>query len=122
MTVEELTITEWLEATQARRDELDALGVSPMPIAEDREAAIEKAIAAGHDAGKLLADAEGYLTHAKAQAMYSLLKEDLNARDRELAIKAQVQPIQRLVDGLTVTNRTIQNRVFAIQNANRSRL
>lgn len=120
--VADLTLEEWCESTQSRRDELDAYAVSPMPNAEDREHDIEKAIAAGHDTGKLLADVDGFLVLAKAKAMYSLLTDDLSSKDREIAIRAQVQPIQRLVDGLTVTNRTIQNRIFAIQNANRSRL
>lgn len=120
----DLTLGEWLETTQDRRDELDAYAVSPLPVFEERQNDIEKAIAFGHDCGKLLADAEGYLTHAKASAMYQAMKDPLefNSRQIDLVVKDEVRGVQRLVDGLTVTNRTIQNRIYAIQNANRSRL
>lgn len=119
-----LTLDEWLESTQARRDELDAYAVSPMPAFEDRERDIERAIAWGHDCGKLLADAEGYLSHAKATAMYQAKDDprDWNSKQIDLVVKDSVRLVQRLVDGLCVTNRSIQNRIFALMNANRSRL
>jgi len=119
---EPLDLASWLDATQSRRDELDAFAVSAMPCAEDRDADIEKAIAAGHDAGKLAADSESYLTHAKAVAMYDLLKEDLNSKQVDLGIKDRVRDIQRLADGLSVCNRTLQNRIYSSLNARRSRL
>jgi len=119
----ETDLESWLESTQTRRDGLDSFAVSAMPVFEFRERDIEKAIAWGHDAGKLLADAEEFLTKAKAQAMYSALADErLSAKDRDLSIRSSVSGIQRLVDGLGVCNRTIQNRIYATMNARRSTL
>jgi len=119
------TSGEWLESTSTRREELEAYALAPLPTdAGERHLDIEKAIQSADDSGRLLADAEQYLTHAKAQAMFAALKEhdDLTAKERELVIKDAVRQVQRLVDGLTVTSRTIHDRIFAQQNANRSRL
>lgn len=119
-----LVLVEWIESTQARRDELDAFAVSPMAVFEDRERDIEKAIAWGHDCGKLLADAESCLTHEKAKAMFNALGDprELNSKQVDLVVKDDTRIVQRLVDGLVVCNRTLQNRIYATQNANRSRL
>lgn len=120
-----LTFDEWLEQTQHKRDELAAYGLTPLPAdVGERHLDIEKAIQNADDSGRLLADGEMYLTQAKATAMFAALKEhdDLTAKEREFVIKDAVSKIQRLVDGLAVTNRTIHDRIFASQNANRSRL
>ena len=121
---ENLDLDSWIEATQSRRDELDAFGMAALPTdIGQRHLDIEKSIQSASDSGRLLADAEEYLTHAKAQAMFAALKDHdyLSAKEREAVIKDNVRHIQRLVDGLAVTNRTISNRIYANQNANRSR-
>ena len=120
----EFSLTDWLESTQATRDELDSYAVSALPVFEDRERDIEKAIASGHYCGKLLADAESYLTHEKAKSMFNALGDprELNSKQVDLVVKDDTRAVQRLVDGLAVTNRSIQNRVFGLMNANRSRL
>jgi len=120
----DLTLTEWLEATQERRAELEAFAAKAV-IAEasERRGDIETSIRYADDAGRLLADAESFLSFAKAQALLEALKrDDLNGKDREVIIRSEVRGVQRLVDGLTVTVKTINNRIFAGMNANRSRL
>ncbi len=122
---EPLDLSSWLEATQARRDELDAYGRSALPTdLGERHLDLEKSIQNADDAGRLLADGEMYLTGEKAKAMFAALKEhdDLTAKEREIVIKADVAKVQRLVDGLAVTARTIHDRIFVSMNANRSRL
>ena len=123
--MKDLTLSEWLTSTQERRDELDAYGKSPLPAdAGERHADIEKAIQSADDSGRLLADAESYLTQAEALAVFSVRKDhpEITAREREIVARAVVRDVQRLVEGVRTTNRTINQRIFVIQNANRSRL
>lgn len=120
----ELNLVEWLQATENRRADLESYGRSKLPFdIGERHVDMDKAIESTDDAGRLLADAESYLSHEKAQAMFDVLKdEDLSAKEREIAIKDRVRMTQRIVDGIKVTVRTLNNRIYAIMNANRSRL
>lgn len=118
------SLEEWLECFSPRFAALYAYAKSPLPndIGE-RHNDIEKAIHFGDEVGRLLADAESYLTQHTAQAVL-LVKEqhgDLNADERKTIIKDTVRKIQRLVDGLAVTERSIKDRVYVGLNANRSR-
>jgi hypothetical protein len=83
---------------------------------------MDAAIQSADDCGRLLADAQSYLSQAKAQAMLAVLDEyeDLSAKEREFVIKDRVRKIQRLCDGLEVTERTLRSRLFSSMNANRS--
>ena len=121
----DLSLSEWLEATATRRTELEAYALAPLPTdIGERHMDLEKSIQNADDAGRLLADGEMYLTGEKAKAMFAALKEhdDLTAKEREIVIKASVAQVQRLIDGLAVTARTIHDRIFVSMNANRSRL
>jgi hypothetical protein len=81
-----------------------------------------KAIQNADDCGRLLADAESFLSQAKAKAVLAMIDDygDLTARDREILVKNEVRGVQRLVDGIAVTERTIRSRLFSSMNANRS--
>lgn len=119
----ELTLLEWLEQTQPRRDELDTYARSAMPMdAVERHGDMGEVIRASDDAGRLLADAESYLSLEKAQALMGLMQDDLNAKDRDIIMRSKVRGVQRLVDGLTVTVKSLNNRMYISMNANRSRL
>lgn len=120
----EITLTEWLEGTQVRRTELEDYGRSLLPAdIGERHADMDIAIKCADDAGRLLADAESFLSQAKAIAMYNALKdEDLGAKEREIVIKNEVRHVQRIVDGLKVTTKTLMNRLYSNMNSNRSRL
>ena len=123
MTDSELTLSEWLATTKERRAGLEAYAKSPLPRdISERHADIETAIQGADDSGRLLADLESYLSQAKAQALFSALEKypDLNARERDLVIRSEVRAIQRLVDGMHVTDRTIKDRIFSSLNANRA--
>lgn len=120
-----LNLSDWLISTQEKRDELDAYGKSPLPLdAGERHVEIERAIQNADDSGRLLADAESFLSQAKAQAVLAMIDKypDLSSKEREIMVKDAVRGVQRLVDGISVTNRTINHRIFVIQNANRARL
>lgn len=120
----ELSLVEWLEQTRARREELDAYGRSPLPTdAGERHMDLEAAIQNGDDAGRLRADAESFLSQYLAQAVmkFSQRRDEFTADERKALVRDSVRDIQRLVDGLTVTERTIKSRIFAAMNANRSR-
>lgn len=114
----ELTLSEWLSSTQERRDELDAYSRSPIPI--DRSGDTDKAIENAHDAGNLLADAECFLAFEKDKELMALLEKDLTSKDREVFLKSKVRGIQRVVDKLAVTVRSINSRHYILMNKNRS--
>ncbi len=116
----ELTLSEWLSSTQERRDDLDTYSRSPIPT--DRSADTDKAIENAHDAGNLLADAECYLAFEKDKELLTLLEKDLTSKDREVFLKSHVRGIQKVVDKLAVTVRSINARPYILMNANRSRL
>lgn len=113
----------WLESTQQRRDELSEYARSPLPIGNDSNGEINTLILAEDDAQRLLADAESYLLMAQAQAMFESRAKhpDLSAKERELWAKAEVGTLQRLVDGIAVTVRSISSRRYLHMNAARSR-
>ena len=120
----DLELSDWLEQTQERRDELAEYGGSPLPIEPgQRHSEMEKAIAAADDADRLLADAESFLSQTREQAVFSIRERhpDLTSREREVLERARVREVQRLVDGAAATARTIRSRIFAIQNQNRAR-
>lgn len=122
---DEITFDDWLGMTEEKRAELLKFSISEMPKdAGERHTEIEKAIQLASDAGAMLADAEGFLTHATAKEVFSVRKEhdDLTADERKAIVRDRVRDIQRLCDGLSVTHRAIQSRIYAVQNANRARL
>lgn len=115
----------WLASTQKQRDALDAYGASERPMdAVERSQDIQKAIQASDAVGRLLADAESFLTQSQAQAVLAMRDKypDFTAKEREKMERDHVRGIQRLVHGLEVTAKTLSNRIFSILNANRSRL
>lgn len=118
-----MDLTTWLEQTESKRNELYDYGRSPLPCdIGERHNDIERAIQNSDDAKRLQSEAESYLTQARAQALFAVLHEypDLSAKDREIVIKDRVRDLQRLVDGLTTTSRTIRDRIYSTLNANRS--
>ncbi len=120
-----LTLDQWLEQTQGRRDELDAFGKSPMPIdAVERGGETQKLLKNEDDAARLLADAESFLSEAEGIAIKTVRDKypDYTADERRKQAKSEVRDIQRLVDGLGITLKTISNRRFSQMNANRARL
>lgn len=122
---EELTLVEWLTSTQEKREELDTFGKSALPAdAGERHVDMELSIQHSDDAGRLLADAKSYLTQAYAQAMFAARKEhpDLTAKEREIVIEDSVRHVQRLIDGICVTVKTLNNRIYTMMNQNRSKL
>jgi len=122
---DELTLDEWLASTAERREELISYSKSELPKdAGERHTDIEKAIQNASDAGSLLADAEGFLAHATAKAVLEIrrIHDDLDANERKALVKDAVRDVQRLVDGIAVTHRAIQSRIFANMNAGRTRL
>ena len=120
----DLTFEEWLVKYNPRMAALYAYAKSPLPndIGE-RHVDIEKGIHMGDEAGRLLADADSYLTNRTAQAILTCrdLNPDLNADERRAMVKDAVRKEKRLVDGLEVTAQTIKDRIYAHLNANRSR-
>ena len=120
----DLDLGEWLTQTQTRRDELAEYGASPLPLeAGERHMDLEKAIQNGDDAGRLLADIQSFLTQATAQAVLDVRSsfDQLGADERKLLVKNKVRDIQRIADGLAVTQSSIRSRIFSTLNANRSR-
>lgn len=120
-----LTLLEWLASTQAKRDELAAYGVSGRPMdAVERHGDIQVAIRSSDETGRLLSDAESFLTQAQAQAVLAMRDRypDFTAKEREKMEKDHVRDIQRIVHGLEVTAKTINSRVFSIMNSNRAHL
>lgn len=121
----DLTLEEWLTATEERRDELDKYSMSPLPAdISERHADTDECIQSESDACRLLADAESYLSQFKAQSVLAIKDKypDLSAKEREVMLKDSIRDVQRLVDGLAVTAKTLSNRRFHSMNANRSRL
>lgn len=118
-----MTFDDFLTQTQARRNELDAYARSPLPIGNDSAGELNALITAEDDAQRLLADAETFLVQSQAKAMFAARQnhQELNAKERELVIKAECANIQRIVDGIAVTARTISNRRYLMMNVNRSR-
>ena len=122
---DDLTLDEWLVTTQEKRDELDSYSRSALPSTmEERHSDIDKSIQLSADSGALLADAESYLSQAKGIALMDLRNDpaEYTGRELDILVKARVRTVQRIVDGIHVTNRTLGARIFAIQNANRARL
>jgi len=119
-----LDFTEWIEQTQARRDELVELCRSQIDTDSGvRHGDLDRSIQNADDAGRLRADAEAFLVQATAQAVlaYSKRRDEFTADERKALVRDSVRDVQRLVDGLTVTERTIKNRIYALMNLNRSR-
>ncbi len=120
----ELELTEWLEQTQEHRDCLANYGRSPMTTdAGERQLDIDKAIQNSDEIGRLKADADAFLTQHTAQAWLEVCKkyEEHPAKVREILVRDRVRDLQRIVDGIEITERTIKNRIYAAMNANRSR-
>jgi hypothetical protein len=121
---EGVTLEEWLEQTEAQRTKLYEYGRSALATeAGERHLDMDKAIQNADDAGRLRADAESFLSQALAKAVlkYSAKRDEFTAEERNKLVRNEVRDIQRLVDGLAVTERTIKNRIYAVMNANRSR-
>lgn len=118
-----MTFDQWLEQTQARRDELDAFARSPLPVGNDAFGEYNTLIAAEDDAQRLLADAQTFLTQATAKAVLTIKTKypDNSADERKILVKDSVRDIQRLVDGIEVTARAMGSRRFLSMNINRSR-
>lgn len=119
----ELSLEDWLSSTQSRRNELDDFARSPLPIGNDAYGETNKLIESEDDANRLLADAESFLTQYTAKAVLGVRARypDSSADERKIHIKDSVRTIQRLVDGIQVTARSIANRRFITMNVNRSR-
>ncbi len=118
-----MNLTEWIAQTQPRRDELDAFARSPLPTGADVHGETNKLIECEDDAQRFLADAESFLTQYTAQAIFCVRAKhpNSNADERKAHVKDEVRDIQRLVDGISVTARTISSRRFLMMNAARSR-
>ncbi len=118
-----MTFDEWLSQTQERRDELDAFARSPLPLGADVHGETNRLIECEDDANRLLADAESFLTQYTAQAVLGIRAKypDSSADERKIHVKDEVRQIQRLVDGIHVTAKTISNRRYLQMNAARSR-
>ena len=124
MNVTEITLDDWLQSTEERRNELAAYGKTPLPAdVGERHADLDQAIRASDDAGRLLADAESFLAQHFAQSVLSMRERypDLTAKEREAIVRAEVRDIQRIVDSLSISVRTIKNRIMVNLNENRAR-
>lgn len=119
----DLTFIQWLEQTQARRDELDAYARSPLPIGNDAHGEMNVLIENEDDAHRLLADAQTFVTQAQAQAILMIKAKypDNSADERRVLVKDAIRDVQRLADGIEVTARGISNRRYLAMNQNRSR-
>ena len=118
-----MTLDEWLESTEERRVELDEFGKSNMPIdAVERGGETNKLLKNEDDAARLLADAESFLSQAESIAIKTVRDKfpDYTADERRKQAKAEVRDLQRLVEGLKITLKTISNRRFLAMNANRA--
>lgn len=114
---------DWLTQTQAKRDSLCEYGLSQVPQdGIERGQDMDRAISMCDNACRLLADAESFLTHAKAQAVLSIKEKypDFTARERERLEADTVKDVQRIYDGLEITTRTIKSRIFSAMNKNRA--
>lgn len=124
MNVKGITFDDWLQSTEERRNDLAEYGKTPLPAdIGERHADMDKAIQGADDAGRLLADAESFLSQHFAQSILSMRDRypDLSAKEREAIVRSEVRDIQRIVDGLAVTARTIKSRIMSNLNANRAR-
>lgn len=125
MTLQEMDLDSWLESTQLRRLELEEYARSPLPIdSAERYPDLDTLIRAEDDAGRLLADSETYLAQAQANAVLAMKERypELSAKERETMGRDSIRDIQRLVDGMKITSRTLSNRRFLMMNVNRSRI
>lgn len=121
----EIDLDSWLISTQERRDELTAFSKSRLPTdAGERHTEMEKTINWTQDASDLLADAENFMTQAQGIAVMTVRVKypDLSADERKIMAKDAVRTIQRLVDGIATTTRALHDRLYVMQNQNRSRL
>ena len=119
---EERSLESWITAFSPRFEALYAFAKSPLPVdVGERQVDIERAIHLGDECGRLLADCKSYLTQHTAQAVLSVKTtyDKLNADERKMLVKDAVRKIQRLVDGLEITERAIKERVYVHMNANR---
>lgn len=120
-----MTFENWLVAHSKRFSDLYEYAKSPLPTdIGERQMDVEKAIRCGDDTSRLLADACSFLTMHTAQAVLSVKEahKELTADERKLLVKDAVRKIQRIVDGLAVTERSIKDRIYAAFSANRARM
>jgi hypothetical protein len=119
----EQNFEEWLEKTQANRDELFAYSKTEMPTdAGERTKDIDRSLRSAEAAGLMLSDCQFFLTMNTAQ-MYTaadLAGQGNNAKEREILVKDAVKDVQRLYDYLEILTRTLNTRVRAGMNARRS--
>lgn len=120
----ERSFEEWLIAFNPRMAILYSYAKSNLPASpEERHGDIEKSIHHSDEAARLLADAESYLTQATAIAVMKWKRDDsLNADERRAMVKDEVRKIKRLCDGLSVTERSIKDRIYSSLNANKARM
>lgn len=120
---DELSLVEWLEQTESKREELYDFSKSKLPVGVSSSDDMDKTIQAVDDAGRLLADAECFLIQETAQAVLDVKGkyEHLSADERKYMVKDRIRNMKRIVDGIGITHATIKNRLFSILNANRSR-
>lgn len=120
----ELSLDEWLEKHNPLMAKLYAYAKSSLPATpEERHGDIEKAIHHADESARLLADAESYLTQATAQAVLKWKDDDtLTGDERKAMVKDAVRSIKRLCDGLSITERSIKDRIYASLNANKARM
>ena len=122
---EELTLDEWLSQTEILRADLYVYGKSPLPIERGpRHLDLDEAIYKSDSCGRLVADADSFVTQMTAQAVLRVKKEypDNSADERKMLVKDAVREIQHIRDSLAITQRTIRDRIFTSLNANRSSL
>lgn len=123
MEKEPLELTEWLEQTEMLRADLYVYGKSPLPLEHgQRHTDTDEAINKSDTVGRLVADADSFLTQYTAKAVLSVKREfpDTSADERKILVKDSVREIQHIRDGLKVTERTIRDRIYTSMNANRA--
>lgn len=121
----ENTLESWLEKNQEKLQGLCDYGLSALPSdVSERHADIERSIHSADEAGRLLADAESFLSQAQAKAFLhaKTLHPKFSPGELKFIVKNAVADIQRLVDGIAVTKSTLDHRIYSSLNANRSRL
>ena len=119
-----LTLEEWLDQTVKMRADLYAYGKESLPLDHgQRHLDFDKAIQNADDAGRLVADADLYLTQEIARETLNIKKTmpGATADERKMLVKGEVAELQHLRDSLAVTQRTIRDRIYTNQNENRAR-
>lgn len=115
-------LEEWLESTDELRGKLLAYAKSPLPTDPgERQLDISMSIQHSQDAGDLLADAEKHLIDETGCAVLEIRRshDELNAKERESIVKAEVSNIARLRDGLQVIYTSIKDRRFTLMSVGR---